>query len=113
MVGGSTSAGGRRSELEMEVGQAPEQVGRQVLVAAGAGRTMRRLGDRDVRRAVEETVEGDATLGAGERCARAGVNAEAEGQMLAGVRPVDVELVWVLEEPGVSVGGAREQQHAA
>ena len=40
------------------------------------------------------------------------MDAEAEAQVLAGVGAVDVEVVGVLEEPWVAVGGAREKEDA-
>src|SRR5437588_10317369 len=96
----------------MEIRQAAEQVGRQVLVSTAPRWPVGGLGDGDVRRAIEEAVEGDPTLGPSERRACAGVDAEAEAEVLAGIAPVDVELVGILEEPWVTVGRAREQEHA-
>ena len=55
--------------------------------------------------AVEEAVERDPTLGPGQRRAGARVDAVPEADVLAGVRPVDVELVRVLEHPRVAVAG--------
>ena len=81
-----------RVELEVQSLQAAEDVGRRVLVAAGAGRAVLGLGDPDVGRAVEEALEADPRLGAGERRAGAGVDAVPERDVLAGVGAVDVEL---------------------
>ena len=76
----------RRRELEVQLLEAAEQVDGRVLVAAGAGRAVRRLRDPDVGHAVEDAFEADARLGPGERRAGAGVDAEAEPEVLAAVR---------------------------
>ena len=52
----------------------------------------------------------DARLELGEHVAQAVVDAEAEGQVLAGVGAVDVERLAVLEARLVAVGRAHEQQ---
>ena len=90
--GGSAAPGGRTSE---------------VLVGPGTRRTVLLLGDRDVGGAVEEAVEGHPALGPGERRSGARVDAVAERDVLPGVGAVDVELVRVLEHPGVAVGRRR------
>ena len=48
-------------------------------------------------------VDGHPALGPGQRRAGAVVDAVTEGDVLAGVGPVDVELVRVLEQPRVAV----------
>ena len=64
----TASAAGLGNGCELQVERAAaEDVGRQVLVAAGARRTVLGLGDRDVRHAVEEAFDAGAGLGAGER----------------------------------------------
>src|SRR6478672_8904849 len=95
-------------ELQMEGAQPAEDEGRHVLVAPGARRTVLGLGDRDVRHAVEEALDADAGLGAGQRCAGAGVDAVAEGEMLACIRAFDDEVAGIVEKARVAVGGAVE-----
>ena len=46
-----------------------------------------------------------------ERCARAGVDAEPEPEVLAAVHPVEAELVGIVELPRVVVRGAVEHHH--
>ena len=79
-----------RFELEVQAADAAQDVGRHVLVAAGAGGAVLRLGDPDVVHAVEEPLDGDAALGARERRAGARVDAVAERDVLARVGAVDV-----------------------
>ena len=76
--------------------QAAEHVDRRVLVAAGAGRAVLGLRDRDVGHAVEEALEADARFGPGERRADTGVDAEPEPEVMAAVGAVEAELVRVL-----------------
>ena len=54
---------------------------------------------RDVAGAVEQAVDGDPALGAGQRRAGAGVDAVPEGDVLTGVDAVDVELVRASRRP--------------
>ena len=88
---------GARVELEVETADAAQDVRRHVVVAAGADRAVLGLGDPDVVHPVEQSLDGDAALGPGERRARAGVDAAAEREVLAGVGALDVELGRVLE----------------
>ena len=83
-------------------------VGR-VVVAARIGGAVLGLGDRDVAHPVEDAFDADPALGPGERRARAGVDAVAERDVLAGVDAVGVELVGALEAARVAVRGARRR----
>ena len=100
-------------EVELEAVEAAEEVGGQVLVAAGVGRAVGVLGDRDVGGAVEQAVDGDPALGPGQVGAGAVMDAVAEGDVVLGVGAVDVELVRVLEQARVPVGRPGQQQHRA
>ena len=71
------------------------------------------LGDRDVRRAVEELIDRDPALGAGEWRAGTGVDAVPEGNVLARVPAVDVELVGIGEHPRIAVARARYEHQRA
>ena len=98
-------------ELEVQLGEAAEDPGRLVVEAAVAGRAVVLLGEADVVHAVEDALEADAALGAGERAAGARVVAAPERDVRLRVRAVDAELGRALEAPGVAVGGAVEQHH--
>src|SRR5437016_5246504 len=93
-----------RRELQVQVGQAPQDERGHVLVAAGVGRPVLRLRDADVAHAVQEALDADAGLGPSKGSARAGVDPVPERHVLTGVGPVDAELVWPLEAPQISVG---------
>src|SRR3954469_22616667 len=95
----------RRGELEVEALQSAEEEGREVVVAPGVGRPVLLLGDRYVARPVEQAVERHLAFRASQWGADAGVDPETERHVLARVRPVDVELVRVLERPWVAVAG--------
>ena len=103
------AAGSIGVELEVQLGEAAEDPGRLVVEAPVAGRAVVLLGEPDVARAVEDALEADPALGAGQRTAGAGVGAPAEGDVGGGVRAVDAELVRALEPAGVAVGGAVEE----
>ena len=62
------------------------------------------FGDPDVGGAVQQTLQRDLGFGAGQRGARATVDAAAEGQVLAGVLAGRVEGIRVLEASWVAVG---------
>src|SRR5262249_58334191 len=64
--------------------------------------------DPDGGHAVEEPFDADTGLGPSQGSTRAGVDAEPEGQVLADVRPVEVELGRALEPARVTVGGTVE-----
>ena len=100
-------------ELEVERGEAAEEVGGEVVPVAVAGRAVGALGDGDVRGAFEQPVDRDPPLGAGEVSARAVVGALPERQVVAGVGTGDVELGRVLEPAGIAVGRPRQEQHRA
>ena len=78
-------------------------------VAPVAGRAVLALGDADVARAVEQPFDAHAGLGARQRCTGARVDAASERDVLAGVRPVDVERRRIVEAPWVAVGRGDEQ----
>ena len=63
------------------------------------------------RHAVEEALDADAGLGAGERRAGARVDAVSEREVLARVGAVDVELGGVVEVARIAVRGAVEHHH--
>ena len=69
----------------MEPSQSAEDVGRHVLVPAGLGGSMMRLGDPEIRYALEEPLQAHPALGAGQGRARAHVVTVAEGDVAAGV----------------------------
>src|SRR5262249_21321187 len=96
-------------ELQVEALEAAQHVRGRVLVAARAGRAMLLLRDADVAQTVEQTLGADARLGAGQRRAGAAVDAEAEAEVLAPVRPIDPELGRIVEPARVAVRGCRKQ----
>ena len=59
--------GDARFELEVQAADTAEDVGRHVVVAAGAGGAVLLLGDPDVVHPVEQALDGDASFGARER----------------------------------------------
>ena len=81
-----------RFELEVEAADTAQDVGRHVVVAAGAGRAVLLLGDPDVVHPVEQALDGDATLGARERRTGARVRAVTEREVLARVGALDLEV---------------------
>src|SRR5271157_267701 len=91
-------------ELELQTLQTPQQVDRGVLIAAGTGRAVRRLGDLDLGHAFEETFGADVGLGPGERRPRAQVDTEPEPDVLAPVRSVEAELGCGLELARIAIG---------
>ena len=95
----------------MELLEAAKQVDGRVLVATVPGWTVLRLRDPDVAHAVEDALEADAGLGARERCAGTGVDAEPEPEVLTAVHTVEAELVRVVELPRVVVRGSVEHHH--
>ena len=82
--------GARRSstgvELEVQLGEAAEDPRRLVVEAAVAGRAVVLLGEADVVHPVEDALEADAALDAGERAAGARVGAASEGDVGLRVR---------------------------
>ena len=72
-----------------------------------------RLGEPDVAKSGGHAFDGDPPLVAHERRARAGVDAATERQVLAGVGPVDAEILWALETATIPVGGRQEHHQAA
>src|SRR5262245_64513117 len=87
----------------MEPAQSAQDPRRLVLEAPGAGGPVVLLREPDVAHAVEDPLEADLRLGAGERAARAGVGAAAEGDVLLAVGAADAELGGGLETPRVAV----------
>ena len=61
---------------------------------------MRRLGDADLARSVEEALERDLRLDACQRTSRAGVDPAAERDVLAKVRSIEPQLVGASKRPG-------------
>src|ERR1700722_18177341 len=106
---GTSTATFRSVELQVELAQPADHVGRQVLVAPGASRAVGGLGHPDLVRPVKQALEDHASLGPGQRRARAGVDAGPERDVLADVGPVDVELVGALELARVAAGRPGEQ----
>ena len=78
-------------------GQAAQDVGGCVRVAAVVGRAVLGLGDRDVGHAVKQAFDADPALGAGQRRARAGWTPWPNAMCSRAFAAVDVELVGVLE----------------
>lgn len=76
---------------------------------AVAGRPVRPLGDPDVRRAVQETLDRHPRLDPGEWGAGTAVDAAAEGDVLSGVRTLDVEDLGVGELTRIAVRGAVDE----
>jgi len=90
-------------EFQVQLGKPTQDVGRDVLVATAACRAVVRLADPDVRGAVEQTLEPDPGLGAGQRRAGTAVDSAAEGEVLAGVLAIRVEGVRILEAASASL----------
>src|SRR5262245_15241527 len=95
-------------ELQVELLHAAQDVRRDVLIAAGAGRAVLRFRDPDVGHAVEEAFDAHARLGARERRTGTAVDAEPERDLVAGVGAVDAELRRALEPARIAVRGAVE-----
>ena len=93
----SRSADGTRFELEVQAADTAQDVRRHVVVAAGAGGAVLLLGDPDVVHPVEQSLDGDASLGARERGAGTRVGAVAEREVLARVGALDVEVGGMVE----------------
>ena len=79
-------------EFQVQFGESTQDVGRDILVATLARRAVVRLADPDVGGAVEQPLEPDPGLGAGQRCAGAAVDPTAESQMLARVLALGIEV---------------------
>ena len=69
-----------------------------------------RVGELEVREALQELVDGDGQLEPGQVRAQAAVDAETE-RGVAVLQAVDDDLVGALEHLGVAVGGRERQQH--
>src|SRR5271166_6475273 len=92
-----------RREREVELPESAENVRRLVGVLAVVGRSVFDLVDLDVCHPVQNAFEGDAALHAGQRSARARVDAAGKGHVLAHVLAVEVELVRVFEAARVAI----------
>src|SRR4030095_13738662 len=90
----------------MKAAQAAQDPGRLVLEAPGARGTMMLLREANVAHPIEDPLEADLRLDAGERPARAGMVAAAEGDVLLRVGTVDADLGGAPETPRVPVGRA-------
>src|ERR1700722_20222685 len=93
----------------MELLEATQEEGREVLVETVVGRTVVLLRNGDVGRPVEEPVDGDPALGSRQRRSGTPVDAVPEGDVLSTGRAVDVELVGMVEYPRVPIAGAGDQ----
>src|SRR5262245_27639752 len=102
-----------RREAEVKGHEAAEDVRRRVLETAGAGGTVLGIRETDVAHAVEDPLEADPGLGAGERPARARMRAAAEGDVLLRVGPIDTERGRAFELARVAVGGTAEEHDGA
>src|SRR5437763_960973 len=94
-----------RFELEVQTADAAQDVGRHVVVTAGAHGAVLLLGDPDVVHPVEQSLDRDPSLGARERSTGAGVRTVTERDVLARVRALHVEVARMLETTGVAVRG--------
>src|SRR5665213_1491164 len=97
------TASGRSREFQVQAGQALEEVRGDVVELPLPGRTVLRLRDPDVGHSVEEALERDPSLGAGQGSPRTGVDTVAEGHVLARIGPVHPELGRTFELPGIVV----------
>ena len=100
-----------RCELDVERVEAAQHPRGLVVEPARVGRAVVLLRQPDVAHPVEDALDADAGLGASQRTAGTGVDAAAEGDVLARVGAVEAELGRALEAPGVAVGRAVEQHH--
>ena len=80
-------------ELDVELGEPAQDERRLVDVAAGIGRPCFSSLDGDVGHPVQDALDRDPALDAGQRRAGAGVDAAAERDVLADVLAVQRELV--------------------
>src|SRR4051812_25738189 len=72
----------RWTELQVQVGHTAQDEGRHVTVLPRIRRAVMLLGDADLAQPVEQPLDADSRLGAGELTAHARVDAAAEGQVL-------------------------------
>src|SRR5271165_422121 len=100
-----------RGEHQVQVAQPADDEGGVVVEAALTFRSMVGFGERDVAGAVQEAFQCDAPLGAGQRAARAGVGAAAEGDVFAHIVAPEQTLGGPLEAAVVTVGGPRVDHH--
>src|SRR4051812_29995092 len=90
---------GNRRELQVQLVEAAQHVDRRVVVAPLARGTVLRLRHADVGGAVEDALEADLALGSRQRCARAGVDAEPEADVVPPVDAIQAQVGGALELP--------------
>src|SRR3954462_11265850 len=105
----SRLSGGR--EPDVDVGEAAQDERWFVVVCAGVGGTVLLVVNGDIAQPVENPLNADPALHAGERSAGARVDTAAERDVLADVFPVKLELMRVLEAVRIAVRGAGTDHH--
>src|SRR3981081_2218102 len=97
----------------MQLREPTQDVGRNVFVASVARGPVPALRDPNVAGPVEQSLEPDPGLGAGQRCTGAAVDSAPEREVLARVLAFGVERVRILETARVTIGGTVDHHQRA
>src|SRR5271157_1629841 len=100
-----------RGEGDVQVAQPAHDEGGVVVEMPLPRRSVLGFGDRNVARAIQETAQRDAALGAGQRTARARMCAPTKSDVFAHVLTSQAALVGLLETALVAIGCTRVDHH--